>query len=80
MVNERRATFLRNYGTASASIESQEYLTDERLRSLESRLNIRWNTYTPNLGFRWALRPLVAKLRNRREPARFGIYVARKAS
>jgi SAM-dependent methyltransferase len=80
MVNERRATFLRNYGTASASIESQEYLTDERLRSLESRLNIRWITYTPNLGFRWALRPLVAKLRNRREPARFGIYVARKAS
>jgi hypothetical protein len=80
MVGERRATFLRNYGTSSASIESQEYLTDERLKSLESRLGVRWKTYAPNLGLKWALRPLLAKLRNRREPARFRIYVAWKAS
>jgi SAM-dependent methyltransferase len=80
MVGERRANFLRNYGTASASIESQEYLTDERLKSVESRLDVRWNAYAPYLGVKWALRPLWAKLRNRREPARFRIYVARKVS
>lgn len=80
MVGERRATFLRDYGTSSASIESQEYLTDERLKSLESRLDVRWKTYAPNLGLKWALRPLLAKLRNRREPARFRIYVAWKPS
>ena len=80
MVGERRANFLRTYGTASASIESQEYLTDERLKSLESRLGVRWKAYAPYLGVKWALRPLWAKLRNRREPARFHIYAARKDS
>jgi SAM-dependent methyltransferase len=80
MVDERQASFLRNYGTSSASIESLEYLTDERLKYLECRLKIRWNAYTPNLGVKWALRPLLAKLRNRREPSRFCIYVTRKAS
>jgi SAM-dependent methyltransferase len=79
MVSERRAGFLERYGTASASIESTEFLTDERLHSLEKRLSIRWTIYSPRYGFRWAMRPFLAKLRNRREPARFRIYVARKA-
>jgi SAM-dependent methyltransferase len=80
MVDERHNSFLREYGTASASIESQEFLTDERLNYLESRLQIRWNVSTPSFGLKWALRPVMAKLRHRREPARFRIYVARKAS
>ncbi len=79
MVSERRDSFLRRYGTASASIESMEYLTDERLQALEEGLSIRWTIYSPKYGFRWAMRPLLAKLRNKREPARFRIYVARKA-
>jgi ubiquinone/menaquinone biosynthesis C-methylase UbiE len=78
MVAERQALFLHRYGTASDSISSLEYLTDERLRTLEEELSIRWTTYSPRYGFRWALRPLMAKLRNRREPSRFRIYVARK--
>lgn len=78
MVAERQALFLHRYGTASDSIESLEYLTDERLRTLEEYLSIRWTTYSPRYGFRWAMRPLVAKLLNRREPSRFRIYVARK--
>ena len=35
MVAERRSSFLERYGTASDSIKSLEYLTDERLRTLE---------------------------------------------
>lgn len=80
MVAERRAAFLRRYGTASDSISSLEYLTDERLRVLEESLSFRWEIHSPRYGFKWAMRPLAAMLCNRREPSRFRIYVARKAS
>jgi hypothetical protein len=79
MVSERHAAFLTRYGTTSDSIRSLEFLTDQRLRDLAERLSIRWITFSPRYGFKWAMRPLVAKLRNRREPSRFRIYVARKA-
>jgi SAM-dependent methyltransferase len=78
MVAERRAAFIEQYGTASDSIRSLEYLTEERLRTLEEQLSIRWTIHTPRYGLRWAMRPLIAKLRNRREPSRFRIYTARK--
>jgi hypothetical protein len=78
MVSERQPNFLRSYGAASASIESLEYLTDERLRVLEDRLSIHWTVNSPAYGLKWAMRPLVAKLRNRGEPARLRIYVAEK--
>ena len=78
MVAERHAAFLRRYGTASDSIKSVQYLTDERLHELEENLWIRWTIHYPNYGFKWAMRPFVAKLRNRREPARFRIYSTRK--
>lgn len=78
MVAERRARFLQQYGTASASLESMEFLTDDRLLRLEQLLSIRWTAYSPQYGLRWSLRPLLAKLRRRREPARFRVYVAQK--
>ena len=79
MALERRSAFLRRYGTDSASIESMEYLTDERLQNLEGRLSIRWAIHSPRYGLWWALRPFLAKVRKMREPARFRIYVAQKA-
>ncbi len=78
MLRERRAAFLKTYGTSSDALESQEFLTDERLRDLEEKLSIRWKVHTPHYGFKWAMRPLKAKLLRRREPSRFRIYVARK--
>lgn len=78
MVSERRATFLRRYGTASDSISSLEYLTDDRLRALEEELSIRWTIHSPRYGWKWAMRPLAARLRQQREPSRFYIYEARK--
>jgi SAM-dependent methyltransferase len=78
MVAERQAFFLHRYGTTSDSIKSLEYLTDERLQTLEKQMSIRWTTYSPWYGLEWSMRPVVAKLRNRREPSRFRIYVARK--
>ena len=78
MVSERRAAFARHYGTASDSIKSLEYLTNSRLRLLEEQLSIQWAIHSPRYGIQWAMRPLVAKLRRKREPSRFRIYVARK--
>ena len=78
MVDERRAAFLKNYGTASNSLASLDYLTPERLRVLEEKLSIHWETHCPRYGLRWAMRPLMAKLRGRRKPSLFRIYVARK--
>jgi SAM-dependent methyltransferase len=78
MVAERKAYYRRKYGTASDSLHSLEYLTDERLRLLERELSIRWNILEPWYGFKWALRPLLAKLRGRRTPSKFRIYVAQK--
>lgn len=78
MVAERRAHFLARYGTPSASLESIEYLTAERLHQLAQCASLRWKTYTPSYGLRFSLRPFLAKLRGRREPARFRIYVARR--
>ena len=78
MVAERRAYFRGRFQTASDSVESQEFLTDERLRKLEEALSIRWTMRRPWYGWRWAMRPWVARLRKRREPSQFRIYVASK--
>ena len=80
MVAERRAHFTQRYGTTSDSIKSAEYLTDERLRTLEQQLSIQWTAYSPRYGFKWAMRPVLAKLHRRREPSRFSIYAAWKDS
>ena len=80
MVSERRTAFIHHYGTASDSINSLEYLTDDRLRLLEEQLSIQWTVHSPKYGFKWAMRPLVAKLRQKREPSQFHIYVARKSA
>jgi hypothetical protein len=78
MLAERREAFLRRHGTAADAIASLGYLTDERLRQLADALSIRWDVRRPWYGLRWALRPLIAKLRGRREPSRFRLYMARK--
>ena len=80
MLSERRASFIKRYGIASDSVASLEYLTDERLRKLEDQLSIHWAAHSPNYGFKWKMRPLVAKLCRRREPSRFRIYVAKRSA
>jgi SAM-dependent methyltransferase len=78
MVAERHAAFLRRYGIASDSVQSLGFLTDDRLRALEERLAIQWTVHSPWYGLKWALRPVVARLRRKREPSRFRIYTAIK--
>lgn len=80
MTKERRALFLSRFGTPSDSIRSREFLTDQRLQDLEQEFGFRWHWHTPFYGVRWSLRPWIARLRGRREPARFRIYTARKTA
>jgi SAM-dependent methyltransferase len=75
MIRERREAFLRHYGFASDALNSQEFLTDDRLRRLAMSLGIRWEVHRPWYGVRWALRPWTARWKKRREPSRFQIYV-----
>lgn len=78
MVAERRMAFQRRFGTPSDAIQSLEFLTDERLHRLEQKLSIHWRVYRPWYGWAWAMRPWMARLKRRREPSRFRVYVARK--
>lgn len=76
MLAERRKLFMERFGFPSDGLASQEFLTDERLRAMEEHCGIRWKTYSPFYGPRWALRPVLAKVKGGREPSRFRIYVA----
>jgi SAM-dependent methyltransferase len=77
MLAERRAAFFDRFGTRSDSIPSQEFLTNKRLKDLEEEFELRWQRHTPYYGLRWSMRPFLARLHGRREPARFRIYTAR---
>jgi hypothetical protein len=79
MLAERRQVFVQRYGFPSDGIPSLEFVTDQLLADLERNFGIRWQRYTPFYGFRWAMRPLEAKLKGKREPSRFRIYVAEVA-
>ena len=78
MVREREAAFTRTYGFPSNTLPSENYLTEQRLHELSEMLHLRWTIIQPFYGWRWALRPLKARLRRRREPARFAVIVGRR--
>jgi ubiquinone/menaquinone biosynthesis C-methylase UbiE len=77
MLEERRTLFIKRYGFPSDELRSLEYLTDQRLKDMEQRFHIRWQTHEPYYGIRWLARPLLARLRRTRPPSRFRIYTAR---
>jgi SAM-dependent methyltransferase len=79
MVEERRADFARRYGTRSEALPSRDYLTWEGIEDLGKRLGIRFQAITPWYGWRWELRPWIARLKHRREPSRFAILQAEKS-
>ena len=78
MVEERRADFARRFGTRSEALPSRDYLTWPGIAELGMRLDIRFQAVTPWYGWRWAMRPWIARLRRRREPSRFAILLGKK--
>jgi SAM-dependent methyltransferase len=78
MVREREAVFTQLYGFPSNALPSENYLTQQRLHTLAEDLQVRWQIIRPFYGWRWQLRPLIARLRGRREPARFIVIVGQR--
>lgn len=79
MVRERQRAFEKRYGTASDALPSENFLTYDRLAELADQLSLTWRTHEPWYGLRWALEPALARLRGRREPARFLLIEGRQA-
>lgn len=79
MVAERQAAFERAYGTRSDAVPSIGYLTWGVLHELGRALGLRWQVFRPWYGWRWALRPLQARLKRTREPSTFALLLARRA-
>jgi SAM-dependent methyltransferase len=73
MKREKTAEFARKFGSDAGTIDGQLYLTPERLARLE-RLGIRWRRHSLWYGWRWAMRPIVARMQGRRRPSQFHIY------
>jgi SAM-dependent methyltransferase len=80
MLQEKRADFECQYGFRSDSIQSCEYLTPVTLDYLALELTLKWSIYKPWYGLNWALRPTKAHVMRRREPSKFYLLHARKAS
>jgi SAM-dependent methyltransferase len=79
MLRERESALLRKYGSRGDPLETEGFLTSERLSALEGPLDLRWELSQPWYGLRWWLRPWIARLRGRREPAQFKLIVGRRA-
>jgi len=73
--SEHEAQFTKQYGFASNNLRSENYLTYARLDDLARELGLAWKWITPFYGLRWTLRPWLAKLLRRREPAKFHVIV-----
>lgn len=78
MVEERQAHFLKQVGFASDALPSENFLTFDRIEQLAVALSVRWQQVEPFYGIEWAVRPWRARLRGRREPARFVLFWAQK--
>jgi len=73
---ERHAYFQAQYGFASDSIPSLEFLHELQLSELSHQLKLRWQIYQPWYGWKWHLRPWKARLKGLRPPSRFCILEA----
>lgn len=78
MVREREAQFTKQYGFASNSLESENYLTYGKLNELAHDLNLAWRVITPFYNLQWTLRPLLAFLLRRREAAKFHVIAGKR--
>lgn len=75
MKSERHTRFERQFGLRSDSIDSVEYLTWDMLEELGAVHGLIWRRVLPWYGLPWMLRPLLARIRGRREPSRFALLI-----
>jgi ubiquinone/menaquinone biosynthesis C-methylase UbiE len=78
MVKEREVYFAEKFGFISDALQSLNYLTHSQIEELSRTCNITWQIIEPYYGFKWYLKPIRARLKRLREPARFIILVGIK--
>ncbi len=78
MVRERSAEFRRRYGVASDSLDMENFLTYDRLKSLAGTLDLAAHLHWPVPRWRWAIRRWRARIRGDREPAQFPLVALQK--
>ncbi len=79
MVIEQHRDFEQRFGDRSDHVASIGFLVFEDFDRMAKRFGLRWRFQRPWYGWRWAVRPLLARLRGQREPATFAVVSARKA-
>lgn len=70
---ERHKAFAARFGRRSDSLPTGDYLTPAIMSDLTA-LGVRWTRHLAWYGVRWWWRPVIAKVRKRREPSQFYIY------
>jgi SAM-dependent methyltransferase len=78
MVQERQKSFVEQYGFRGNALPHENYLTYGRLAELADALSLRWQIIKPFYGWRWAIRPWLARLRRHREPASFYLIAGQR--
>jgi len=79
MVKERELFFEKQFGFRSNSLASEHFLTFDKLAQLGAKLDIEWEFIHSWYGLKWHLKPLLAKIRGTREPAKFMLIVGKKS-
>ncbi len=73
---ERTRRFRSDFDKRGRALPTREYLTPADLEET-STLGICWTRHLPWFGWRWWMRPLVARVKRRREPSQFFLYEGR---
>lgn len=79
MVSEKRTEGVRRFGgraEALLALPFVEFLTADRLAEASRGSGLRWRRHRVRYPLRYELRPLAARLRRRRPPSRFDLWVA----
>jgi SAM-dependent methyltransferase len=78
MVREREQAFEKEYGLPASAIRNEGFLTYGALEALGHRFSLLWELVEPWYGVRWWLKPPIARLLGRREPARFKLIIGQR--
>lgn len=77
MRRERHQQFEKQYGFASDTLPSIEYLDEDTIAELAVSVGIWWTVYRPWYSLDWVMRPFRARWKGKRPPSRFWILVGR---
>lgn len=80
MVRERHHYLKREHNIDPKTLPHEDFLTHERLDRLAEQLTVQWRLIEPLYGWAWKLAPWLARLRGKREPARFYLIVGGRCS